>query len=344
MNIEQQRCAAKALGQSPAQSSEVIAIVGAIGTGKSALADALAAKLNGEDISADSMQVYRGMDIGTAKLPLCERSVPYHCIDLVDPGTTFTAALYQQAARAAIDDCLQRGKTPVLCGGTGLYIRAALDDFCFDNSRLSEEKIGTHAVEKRRGELKQQADEMGAEAFHALLMQADPDSAELIHPNNVRRVIRAFELLEQGSSYADQHSGFLEYKSVYPARYFGLMVEPEVLYPLIEQRVDAMVDSGLIDEVRRLIDTGFMQAVTAGQAIGYKELVPVLTGERSLAEAVAEIKQSTRRYAKRQRTWFKRDKRINWIDVSDLYTDYLRNVLSASEVRAALLQRVCHLL
>ncbi|NLG09965.1 MAG: tRNA (adenosine(37)-N6)-dimethylallyltransferase MiaA [Coriobacteriaceae bacterium] len=327
-----------------AQPLEVIAIVGATGTGKSALADALAAKLGGEVISADSMQVYRGMDIGTAKVPVGERSVRYHCIDLVDPGITFTAALYQQAARSAVEDIMSRGKTPVLCGGTGLYVRAALDDFCFDESRLAELKASNADFLSRREDLKQQASEMGAVAFHALLQREDPESAALIHPNNVRRVIRAFELLGQGSSYASQHSGFSDFKAVYRVRFFGLMVEPEVLYPLIEQRVDKMVEVGLLDEVRNLIETGFSQAITAGQAIGYKELVSVLAGDRLLAEAVAEIKQSTRRYAKRQRTWFKRDARISWIDASDVYTEYLDSKLSADDVSTALLQRLCCLL
>lgn len=325
---------------------QVIAIVGATGTGKSALADALAARIGGELISADSMQVYRGMDIGTAKTPPDERSVPYHCIDLVDPGFSFTAALYQRYARSVIDRMLTERKTPVLCGGTGLYVRVALDDFCLDERRENCDDAGEGAFygDELRARLTAQAEELGAEAFHELLVQRDSQSAGLIHPNNVRRVIRAFEMLEQGTSYAKQHEGFANFAALYPVRFIGIYVDSDVLYEVIEKRVDSMLAAGLLDEVRGLVDAGFRKAVTAQQAIGYKELVPVLEGNRSLEDAVAEIKQSTRRYAKRQRTWFKRDSRILWIDATDLHRKALRGELTAAQFTQGLLARTTDLL
>jgi tRNA dimethylallyltransferase len=315
-------------------SSTVIAVVGATGTGKSKLADALATRLGGEIVSADSMQVYKGMDIGTAKMPPEERSVAYHCIDLVDPGTPFTAALYQRAARTAVEGIKARGTVPVVCGGTGLYVRVALDDFAFDEGRDANEA---------RERLTAQAEGLGAEGFHALLAARDPQSAALIHPHNVRRVVRAFELLEQGTSYAQQHEGFDSFKAYYPVRYVGIAVEPAVLYRVIERRVDAMVEAGLLGEVRALINAGFSAAVTARQAIGYKELVPVLAGECRLEDAVARIKQATRRYAKRQGTWFRRDVRIPWIDATHLHERALAGELRNEDFTGSLLERALEL-
>jgi tRNA dimethylallyltransferase len=318
---------------------DVLAIVGATGTGKSALADALAASLKGEVINADSMQVYRGMDIGTAKVPPSARSVPYHGIDLVDPGFPFTAALYQREARAAIENIRARDAPPVLCGGGGLYIRAALDDFRFDEKREGELTSDSDVVSSLRSHLTIQAQELGAEAFHELLAKRDPQSAALIHPHNVRRVIRAFELLEQGTSYATRNEGFAEFTAVYPTRFIGLTVEPDVLYEVIERRVDSMMASGLLEEVRGLLSAGFREAVCARQAIGYKELVPVLEGGCLAEDATAQIKQATRRYAKRQRTWFRRDARIEWIDATDLHRLVLDDGLSPADFTYQLQER-----
>jgi len=349
----------------PSPCHTLIAIVGATGTGKSALADALAAQLRGELISADSMQVYRGMDIGTAKTPPEHRSVTYHGIDLVEPDFPFTAALYQRHARAVIDRLLAAGVTPVICGGTGLYVRVALDNFFFDEGRDGQGKscqgdgkldnfsrkvvkftvpLTTSKAENLRARLTAQAEELGAEAFHELLAQADPQSAALIHPNNVRRVVRAFELLEQETSYAKQHEGFNDFKAVYPVRFIGIAVEPAVLYQTIECRVDGMLAAGLLEEVRGLVEAGFREALTAQQAIGYKELVPVLEGTTSLEDAIAAIKQSTRRYAKRQRTWFNRDKRIEWIDATDLHRAVLGGELTEKQFTQSLLDRANALL
>jgi tRNA dimethylallyltransferase len=317
---------------------QVLAIVGATGTGKSLLADAFAAAHTGEVVSADSMQVYQGMNIGTAKLAQNERPVAYHCLDLVTLDVPFTAAEYQKAARLAIDGLHAQGKLPVVCGGTGLYVRAALDDFSFDAAS------STHDAVTLRAELSAQADAMGSEAFHALLKARDAASAALIHPHNVRRVIRAFELLEEGSSYAEQHAGFSSYKPFYATCYIGIEVAPAVLYEVVNRRVEKLMADGLCDEVRKLVDAGYADTSGFRQAIGYKELRAVLEGTEDLAVATERIKQATRRYAKRQRSWFRRDARIHWLDATDLHEAVLHARLDASgflaEIYARCLQKL----
>lgn len=287
-----------------------IAVVGCTATGKSDLAERIALLVDGEIVSADSMQVYRGMDIGTAKVPLDERRVPYHCIDLVEPGEPYSAARFQADARAAIREIERRGKVPVICGGTGLYVRAALDAMEFP----AGEQEGNEVRDRYRAI----ADEVGPEGLHRMLSERDPQSAQLIHPNNVRRVIRAFELLEEGgTTYAEQHAGLSSLAEFIPALYIGLDVERTALVSQIEKRVDLMVRNGLADEIEGLLAKGLRGALTAPQAIGYKELVvPVEQGlgpgDEAFDAGVSDIKTATRRYAKRQRTWFKKDVRIAW--------------------------------
>jgi len=293
----------------PASSTRVLVVVGPTAVGKSALAEELCVRRGGEVVSADSMQVYRGMDIGTAKTPREVRRVPYHCIDVVDPGEPFSAAVFQELARTAIADVSARGSLPVVCGGTGLYVRAAVDPFDF--------APGGQADSAARVTYETFAAEHGAEEIFALLEERDPDSAALIHRNNTRRIVRALEMLDEGISYADQRAGFSERESVYDTRLIGLRMDREQLYARIDERVHAMVDSGLLGEVERLLEEGFRDALTASQAIGYKELVPVVEGESELDRAIAEIAQASRRYAKRQLTWFNADPRITWIDVTD---------------------------
>jgi len=289
---------------------DVAAVVGPTAVGKSAVAEGLALARGGEIVSADSMQVYRGMDIGTAKMPPDARLVPYHCIDLVDPGSPYSAALYQRDARAALADIDARGRSAVLVGGTGLYVRAALDAMEFP--------MGEY-VSPVREAIERRAEALGREGLHRLLEQRDPESAALIHPNNVRRVVRALELLETGGpTYAEQATHFSERRTEVPAKLIGLTMQRSALYARIDTRVDAMVADGLLDEVRTLLASGYRQALTAAQAIGYKELVPVVEAGAELEQAVAAIKQATRRYAKRQLTWFRADPRIEWIDVTEL--------------------------
>ncbi|MDR0350254.1 MAG: tRNA (adenosine(37)-N6)-dimethylallyltransferase MiaA, partial [Coriobacteriales bacterium] len=253
----------------------------------------------------------------------------------------FTAALYQRHARAAIDDVLARGKTPVLCGGSGLYLRAALDDFRFDEAREIDEARET---DEAREALTREAARLGPEAFHALLAERDPRSAALIHPHNVRRVIRAFEFLERQTSYAEQHEGFSSFVSIYPVRLIGLSVEPALLYEAIGRRVDAMLEAGLLDEVRGLLDRGLREASALRQAIGYKELAAALEGHCTLEEAVEQVKQATRRYAKRQRSWFRRDGRIEWIEVSDAHRQLLDGNIDETDFVRLLRKRALMLL
>jgi tRNA dimethylallyltransferase len=302
----------------------VVAVVGPTGVGKTDAAELLGVRLDAEIVSADSMQVYRGMDIGTAKQPRDDRRVPYHCIDLIDPGTPYSAALYQRDARAAIADVLGRGKVPVLVGGTGLYVRAALDRMDFPAG---------HASSGVRAALEAELESGGPEALYARLVDLDPDAAALIHRNNTRRVIRALEMHEEaGISYAVTREHFAERMPFFAAAFIGLTMDRDALYARIDARVDRMLEAGLLAEVEGLLAAGHRRALTSAQAIGYKELVPVLDGSGDLETAVAAIKQASRRYAKRQLTWFRADPRVRWIDVTNL------SPAAAADAMAALLE------
>lgn len=298
----------------PASSHKVVCIQGPTASSKSELAERLAMLLDGEVISADSMQIYRGMDIGTAKVPESERQVTYHCVDILDPGEPYSAALFQRDARAAIADVSARSRLPILCGGTGLYVRAVLDDMDF---APGEEGGATRQKYTRL------ADELGDEGIHELLAQRDAESAALIHPHNVRRVIRALEMLEEGESYAARKRAFASVPAHMSSVKLALDVDRRLLYERIDGRVDKMVDTGLVDEVRGLLDAGFRDGLTAAQAIGYKEIVAYLDGEVSLDEAIAQIKQASRRYAKRQLSWLRRDCEIIWLHADEGVTDTL---------------------
>ena len=298
----------------PEPLDKVICIQGPTASGKSALAEALAQRLDGEIVSADSMQVYRGMDIGTAKVAPKQRHVAYHCIDLVDPGTPYSAALYQRDARAAIDDIAKRKRRAIICGGTGLYVRAAIDDMEFAPGR---------AESPARAKYGALAEELGSQGLHDLLKEKDPQSAALIHPHNVRRTIRAFEMLEAGDSYARRKASFKSMQACIPTVKLALNLNRSLLYERIDARVDAMVQSGLVEEVERLLGAGFRAGLTAPQAIGYKELVAYLDGELTLDEALVQIKQATRRYAKRQLSWLRSDLEIRWLPADDGITDTL---------------------
>lgn len=286
----------------------VICIVGPTASGKSELAQRLAVALDGEIVSADSMQIYRGMDIGTGKVPPSERRVPHFGLDLVDPGAPYSAALFQPYARACFADIRTRGHVPFLVGGTGLYVRAAIDDYRFPEGEQVDNPVREHYTRI--------AEEQGSDALWKLLEQRDPASAAVIHPHNVRRVVRAFELLEEGKSYAAQKEALQHIAPYERAILIGLAVDPDLLRARIDRRVDAMVEDGLVAEVTTLLQEGFREGLTAGQAIGYKEIVAALDGQCTLTEAIDAIKLATRRYAKRQRTWFRKDARIRWIDAN----------------------------
>lgn len=292
------------------QKIKILAVVGPTASGKSALALALAKRLDGEIVSCDSMQIYRGLDIGTAKPSAAElREVRHHLIDIVDPDTEFSCADYVEAAKTTIADVAARGKLPILCGGTGLYLDCLLRGGF-------EENAGDPAL---REALLSYAREHGNGALHARLRAIDPESADAIHENNVKRVARAIEIFEATGvtkSEFDRRSQAVE--SPYDATVLGLHYEDRaVLYDRIDRRVDEMLEAGLLDETRRLLGMGvFEKNATAAQAIGYKELFGYLAGKESLAEATEALKRATRRYAKRQITWFSAKDYVRWIEMT----------------------------
>ncbi len=288
---------------------QVLVVAGPTAVGKSSVADGVAQVLGGAVVSSDSMQVYRGMDIGTAKMPPAERKSHLHLIDIVEPSESYSAALFQRDARAVIDGLLSNGSVPVVCGGTGLYIDAALDDMRFPSGDLESSS---------RSKYQALADKLGEAGLHKLLRDRDPMSAAAIHPHNVRRVVRALEMLDEGVSYAEQRKGFSSPDPFYPALRFVLNMDRAALYERINARVDKMFEDGLVDEVKNLVCQGARDALTSRQAIGYKEVIDYLDGNATLEDSKELIKQRSRRYAKRQLSWFKRDTRFRWIDMDEL--------------------------
>ncbi|MEW5706076.1 MAG: tRNA (adenosine(37)-N6)-dimethylallyltransferase MiaA [Actinomycetota bacterium] len=288
---------------------KLIAIVGPTATGKSNVAIELAKRIDGEIISADSMQIYKGMDIGTAKVTPDEMNgIPHHLIDIISPAEPFSVAEYQKLARRIIDEISERGKIPILVGGTGLYVRSVIDKLEFPSGEISS---------KVRRQLEQRAKLEGSEVLYKELIEKDPKAAEIVHPNNVRRIIRALEIIElTGKPFSYYHSEWKSRESIYDLAIFGLTMDRKLLYERIDRRVDKMIEAGLIDEVKELQSKGYEKFLTSQQAIGYKELIRYLKGESSLEEAIDIIKSRTRQYAKRQLTWFRADPRIKWIDVT----------------------------
>ena len=286
--------------------NRLICICGPTASGKTALSVALAQQLHTEIISADSMQIYRGMDIGTAKPTEAERcGVPHHLLDICDPGEPFSVARYVELADAAAQDILRRGMIPVVAGGTGLYMDALIEcsTFTGDETDLSI-----------REKYQRMAAEQGNIAVHECLRRVDPEGAARLHPNNLKRVIRALEVYEQTGMTLDAFNRLHKRPAPkYQAIKIGVCpAERQVLYERIDKRVDQMLADGLLDETRRLLERGAL-AGTAAQAIGYKELLGFLQGEQLLEECVALLKQRSRNYAKRQLTWLKRDDNIHWI-------------------------------
>ena len=291
----------------PPKPNTLIAVVGPTASGKTALAIALAKELGGEIVSADSMQIYRGMDIATAKpTPEEMAEVPHHLIGFWPPEKPFSVAQYAVLAREKIDDILRRGRVPVLCGGTGLYIKAIEDHIQY------EEKTGGDAVLRER--LRRQAQDEGNLAVWRQLQAMDPQTAERIHPNNLGRVIRAIEVMQvSGRSIREQEERSRQAPCPYHVLQIGLRYRNrENLYERIGRRVDAMAEAGLPEEARAVRQQGL--TATAAQAIGYKELYDWMDGTLPLEEALENLKRSTRRYAKRQLTWFGADARIRWIE------------------------------
>ena len=287
-------------------SKRIVVVAGPTASGKTELSLTLAERLNGEVVSADSMQIYRGMDIGTAKPTIGERrGIPHHMLDVAEPGDDWSVARYEQQASSCMDDILRRGRLPILCGGTGLYINAVISGAGFQAS-------GTDSG--IRAALEKQWDAQGADAMCARLRAVDPESAARLHPNDRRRIIRALEVYElTGETISEHNRHTRERPPRYDAVMLGLKTDPrDVLYQRIDRRVGKMVEQGLIEEVRSLWQRGVLKG-TAAQAIGYKELIDYFESRKTLDEALRAIQQKSRNYAKRQLTWFQADDRIHWI-------------------------------
>lgn len=285
----------------------LIILTGPTAAGKTKLSIALAKAVNGEIISADSMQVYRHMDIGSAKIrPEEMQGVKHYLVDILEPTEDFNIVLFQKYAKQAITEIYEKGKIPIIVGGTGFYIQSVLYNIDFQESNEDT---------ALRAELEQLARERGVEYLHNMLRECDPGAAQEIHANNVKRVIRAIEFYRQtGRKISDHNAAEREKKSAYDSRYFVLTDKRERIYENIDRRVDMMIEEGLVDEVRQLLDMGCRRDSTAMQGLGYKEIISYLAGEITLEEAVYIIKRDTRHFAKRQLTWFRRERDVIWIE------------------------------
>ena len=304
-------------------SGRVLVIAGPTASGKTALAVELALRLGGEVVSADSMQLYRGMDVGTAKPTAEERAgVPHHMLDVADPGEDYAVSRYGEEAAACVEDILVRGKLPIVCGGTGLYI-----DGLMRSGGFRESGVPTGLRARLQAEWAEDPDALRAE-----LARVDPPSAARLHPNDQRRILRALEVYRQTGGTITEHN---DYTRSLPPRYEGIFLalncaSRQTLYDRIDRRVDVMLAQGLLDEVRALRAAGALRG-TAAQAIGYKEFSAYLDGEGTLEEAADLVRQRSRNYAKRQLSWFRRDGRYHWIVREEsgppplqIATDYLK--------------------
>lgn len=285
---------------------KVLVLLGPTAVGKTRLSLELAAAYNAEIISGDSMQVYRGMDIGTAKITTAEmKGIPHHLIDIHDPEDAYSAAEFQEQGKRLIEEISARGKLPFIVGGTGLYIESLCYGFRFSEAV---------ADEAFRSEMDAFAEEHGAEALHARLTAVDPASAARLHHNDRRRIIRALEIHHQtkvtlSAAQADQKK-----ESPYELCLIGLTMDRKILYKRIEDRIDQMLEQGLIQEVQGLLDKGYTRSLVSMQGLGYKEIAAYLAGELTQDDAVILLKRDTRRFAKRQLSWFRHMKEIQWIE------------------------------
>lgn len=285
-----------------AEKIKTISVLGPTASGKTSLAIELAKRIGGEIISCDSMQLYRGMDIGTATPTTAEREgIPHHLIDIIEPENEFSAADYASLASDAVEDIVSRGKMPIFCGGTGMYHDAVMKITSFSEGEQDE---------KLREELYEYAKTHGNEALHDRLREIDPESADAIHPNNVKRVVRAIEVYETtGKTKTETDREQISGESRYDDCAFIIdFARRELLYDRINRRVDIMFEEGLEREAREILLSGRKISRTAAQAIGYKEFLPYFAGEKTIDEVREEIKLATRHYAKRQLIWFRKDK------------------------------------
>lgn len=290
------------------QREKVVVIIGPTAVGKTKLSIALAKALNGEIISGDSMQIYRTMDIGTAKVTKEEMAgVPHYMIDIKDPEDSFSVAEFQGLVRSHIQEITARGKLPIIVGGTGLYIQSVLYDYQFTD------EAGDSVY---REEMEKLAVERGVEYVYQKLQEVDPESAGRIHANNVRRVIRALEIFHATGKKMSEQLEEQEHELLYDVSLVGLTMDREILYDRINLRVDIMMDQGLLQEVNRLYTDGIRDCQSI-QAIGYKELYGYFEGRVSLEGAIEQLKTNSRRYAKRQLTWFRNKMNVTWFDVTE---------------------------
>ena len=285
----------------------LIILTGPTAVGKTKASIGLAKAVDGEIISADSMQVYRHMDIGSAKIkPEEMEGIPHHLIDVLEPDDEFHVVKFQQLAKKAMREIWERGHIPIVTGGAGFYIQALLYDIDFDENEKED---------ACRKELEAYAKEHGAEALHEKLAFVDPASAEMIHPNNIKRVIRALEFYEQtGKRISEHNETQRQRESPYAFAYFVLTDDRAHLYERINRRVDQMIEEGLVNEVQALKDKGYTKQLVSMQGLGYKEILDYLDGNCTLEEAIYTIKRDTRHFAKRQLTWFKRERDVIWIN------------------------------
>lgn len=292
----------------------LIIIAGPTASGKTKISIELAKRIHGEIISGDSMQVYKYMDIGTAK-PTKEEmdGIPHYMIDEIDPKENFSVAIFQQKAKEYIKKIYDKNKIPILAGGTGFYIQSVVYDINFMETNIDTEY---------RNQLQELAHEKGNEYVHQMLKGIDPDSASSIHPNNIKRVIRALEYYYQTNEPISKHNELERArKTPYHTAFFCLTMDRESLYKRIDQRVDLMIQLGLIDEVKNLLDRGYSPQLISMQGLGYKELIQYLEGKMSLDEAIYIIKRDTRHFAKRQLTWFRKQEEPHWIHVDHMEFD-----------------------
>lgn len=307
----------------------LLVIVGPTATGKTEVAVKTAGIIGGEVISADSMLVYRGMDIGTAKPTAWEKeNIPHHMIDIVNPDEEFTVALYREGVLKIVPEVIERGRMPMLVGGTGLYVKAVIDGYNFgeagSDSNFRNEMLYLHSRE-------------GGFVLHKRLAGVDPETALRLHPNDLKRIIRALEVYHLTGKPLSRLADNTEKKSRYNLLMYGLTMDREKLYRRIEKRVDKMIEQGLVNEVKSLAARGYGREHTSMQGLGYKEILLYLNGELSLDEAIELLKRSTRRFAKRQLTWFKRDGRINWLDV-DVYRNKEEIAREIAKITAGVFQ------
>lgn len=287
-----------------------IVLLGPTAVGKTDLSIELAKKFDGEVVSCDSMQIYRGMDIGTAKVKEEEtEGITHHLIDIVEPDEEFTVAEYSEEAKKKIRDINSRGKLPIFVGGTGLYINSLIYNLDFTEVRPNFEI---------RNKYEAYVETRGKEYVYKILEEIDPETAAKLHPNDTRRVVRAIEIyMTSGEKMSDRNKNFREANKDYDYYLLGLYMDRKKLYERINLRVDLMMEEGLLDEVKNLLDKGYTRDMTSMQAIGYKEIISYLNGEMDLEESVEILKRNSRRYAKRQLTWFRKEDQVNWFNVED---------------------------